>query len=101
MSPPVKPAMPRTLRPANLLQSCACSAVSIGSTAFESTSQSRKTRIPVASADRPERAFALRPCIRATGRPRKMVSPAIAPSRRISGVLIVVRAPLHAAPGAI
>ena len=75
--------------------------MSIGSTAFESTSQSRKTKIPVASAERPARVFALRLCILPTGRPRKMVAPAIAPSRRISGVLIVVRVPLHQGAGAI
>jgi hypothetical protein len=52
------------------------------------TSQKRKIRMPVARADSPERAFGPS-CILPTGRPRKMVTPAMAPSSRISGVLIL------------
>jgi hypothetical protein len=70
-------------------QWCACNAVSIGSTAFDMTSQKRKTRMPVARAERPARVFALRFGNLPIGRPRKMVAPAMAPSRRISGVPIL------------
>ena len=48
----------------------------------ESTSQSRKIRMPVASALSPARAWELRPWIRPTGSPRKIVAPAIAPRMR-------------------
>jgi hypothetical protein len=62
------------------------------------TSQKRKTRMPVASADSPKRALGPSPCMRATGRPRKIVAPAIAPSRRMCAVdmtrlCVLVRAP--------
>src|SRR5438552_1891602 len=51
----------------------AFSADSIGSTAVESTSQSRKSRIPVAVALRYALTWVARPCIRPIGRPRRMV----------------------------
>src|SRR4051795_9310160 len=63
------------------------SAVSIGSTAPDRTSQSRNRRMPVASADSAARVAAPRFCMRPTGRPRKIVPPAIAPRIRTWGVL--------------
>src|SRR3954449_4678120 len=63
------------------------SAVSIGSTPPDRTAQSRKTRMPVASADSAARVAAPRFCMRPTGRPRKIVPPAIAPRIRTWGVL--------------
>ena len=83
------PITPTALNPANVPQSRSVSFVSIGSTAPESTSQSRKIRMPVASALSPARAGALRFWRRPIGRPRKIVPPAIAPKINTCPVLIV------------
>jgi hypothetical protein len=64
------------------------SASSIGSTASLRTSQKRKSRIPVAMAARKAFVPAVTFCIRPSGRPRKIVNPAIAPSRRVWPVLM-------------
>src|SRR6185437_7642168 len=90
---------------ANLPQWRASSAESIGSTAPVSTSQKRKRRIPVASAERHARTIGATVFTRATGSPRKIVAPAIAPSRRMCAVDMtrsvpaLVRVPLHAGYG--
>jgi hypothetical protein len=65
-------------------------ASSTGSTAWVRTSQSRKRRIPVATAASIVRTFAGTFRILATGRPMKIVIPAIAPRRRVCPVLILV-----------
>jgi hypothetical protein len=62
------------------------SAVSTGSTAWLRTSQSRKTRIPVAVAARKAFVAGFTLCMRPSGRPRKMVKPAIAPSPSVWAV---------------
>ena len=68
---------------------CAIEA-STGPLAWARMSQRRKTRIPVANALRkPWTAFG-NPCIRATGRPRKIVAPAMAPSPTAAAWFIVV-----------
>src|SRR3954453_23965982 len=87
MRPAAKPATPRIASHQKRPQWRSVSAVSIGSTAPETTSQRRKTRMPVASADRAARVAALRFCMRPTGRPRKIVPPAIAPRIRTWAVL--------------
>src|SRR5581483_1881764 len=94
MRPAAKPAAPSAESSLKRPHRCAGSAVSIGSTAFVSTSQSRKTRIPVARDERPARAFALRERTRLMGRPRKIVAPAIAPSRRMCPVLTACKGSL-------
>ena len=66
------------------------SAASVGSTACVSTSQKRKTRIPVATAASIERTFSGTFRRRAIGRPMKIVIPAIAPRRRVWPVLIAL-----------
>ena len=65
-----------------------CFLSSIGSTASLSTSQSKKIKMPVAVAARNAFVAGVTFRIRATGRPRKMVNPAIAPSSRIWAVLM-------------
>src|SRR3954447_6172829 len=79
--------MPSSASHQNRPQCRSSRAVSIGSTAPESTSQSRKTRIPVASADSAARVASDRFCMRPIGRPRKIVPPAIAPRIRTWAVL--------------
>ena len=51
-----------------------------------STYQNRKSKIPVASAERHARTIGLNVFTRPTGRPRKIVAPAIAPSKRMCPV---------------
>src|SRR4051794_39673511 len=87
MRPAAKPATPRAASHQKRPQWRSSSAVSIGSTAPDRTSQSRKTRMPVASADSAARAAPLRFCMRPTGRPRKIVPPAIAPRIKTWAVL--------------
>ena len=71
------------------------------------TSQKRKTRMPVASDESAARALRLRRCTRPTGRPRKIVAPAIPPRRKICAVdtsdslTVLVRVPLHEGARAI
>src|ERR1700693_346479 len=67
---------------------CSSAAVT-GPPACARMSQSRKTRIPVANALRSPWTGLGRPRSRATGRPRKMVAPAIAPSKTVVAWLIV------------
>src|SRR3954454_3080873 len=55
-----------------------------------STSQSRKTRMPIARALSSVRTAGDSPRIRPTGRPMKMVAPAIAPRPRMPAVLMQV-----------
>jgi hypothetical protein len=52
------------------------------------TSQNRKIRTPVAVAARNAFVAAVTFCIRPSGRPRKIVRPASAPSRRVWTVLM-------------
>src|SRR5204863_10137952 len=66
-----------------------------GSIASLSTSQNRKSRIPVAVAVKKAFSFGDSPCIRPIGRLRKIVRPAIAPSSRVWAVDIVVRVTLQ------
>src|SRR5205809_966011 len=81
--PSAKPPPKSAARPAKALQSESSSAFWTGSRPFARTSQSRKTRIPVASALRAawRRGSACR--TRARGRPRRIVPPATAPRTRI------------------
>src|SRR6058998_2956736 len=65
----------------------------VGTHALASTSDIRKTRIPIESAFRNPFFRELTLWSRAIGRPRKMVSPAIAPSSR-SSVWFSILAPI-------
>ena len=65
------------------------SAVSIGPPAWLRMSHSRNTRMPVAKALRTPCTAVGSPRMRATGRPRKMVAPAMAPSRTAMGWLMI------------
>ena len=83
---------------------CASSADSIGSTASVSTSQSRKTRIPVASALSPARAFALEaahPADRQAEEDRRARDRAEQEDLWSTGAHFGVRVPLQRARGAI
>src|SRR6476619_3174411 len=64
-------------------QCLALSAPSTGSIASLTTSQKRKIRMPVAVAVKKAFTCGESPCIRPIGRPRKMVTPAIAPRRYV------------------
>src|SRR5258706_2437497 len=99
MRPSPKPPASSAARNVNAPQRLASSAPSTGSTPCESTSQKRKTRIPVATAA--SGTFgAGRVCrTRAIGRPIRIVAPAIPPSRNVSAVPISVRVTLHEHPG--
>src|SRR3954465_9838363 len=67
----------------NRSQFLACRAPSTGSIASLTTSQNKKIRIPVAVAVKNDFTAGERFDIRPSGRPRKMVTPAIAPSRYV------------------
>ncbi len=66
-----------------LRQLCVPSASAAGAHAFVSTSQSRKIRMPMASAFRKALSRGIGARMRPSGRPRKMVNPAMAPRRTI------------------
>ena len=70
-------------------------AASTGSTPCERTSQSRKTRIPVANAVSAARSPASCSPTRPSGRPRKIVKPAIAPRTRVCVGAHLVRVTLQ------
>src|SRR6266536_3556763 len=91
----MKPARAIAATPANRPQAFAFSAVSTGSIAWLSTSQNRKSRIPVAVAVKKAFSYGDSQCIRPIGRPRKIVRPAIAPSSKVWAVDIVVRLTLQ------
>src|SRR5947207_7572269 len=71
-----------------LLVVASASASSTGSIPFARTSQKRKRRMPVAPALSSERILVEVLRIRPRGKPRKTVKPAIAPSARISPIVI-------------
>ena len=82
--PPVSRKASQAKRPSRPFSS----AVSTGPTACETTSQKRNIKMPVAVEARKAFVAGLTLSILPIGRPRKMVSPAIAPSARVWAVLM-------------